>query len=293
MKRSHTGESNLLPHFSFISAGEGGGNSWLNGYSGPRPFNNWTRGIDSNGFPDSCPDDLFGPLSDYPDVSIPASSMGPNPTLPYLLQDNQDCNRTQSDVPVIVLEDEHIRAAITPQWGGKIWSMFDKKHKRQMVFNNPAHQPYTIGYLHAWTSGGAEWNWSPGYVGHSVFSESDTWAAKLETERGPVVRVWEYDRLNSSVWQVDMLFEDDVMYAHAKITNPATMAPWARDVVARRRAVEAAAEAEADEEAEVGECDDGVAGASRLATLAATIRAQRHELRELGVRVAALEKGAR
>ena len=60
----------------------------------------------------------------------------------------------------------------------------------------PLFQPYTIGYLHAWTSGGAEWNWSPGYVGHSVFSESDTWAAKLETERGPVVRVWEYDRLN-------------------------------------------------------------------------------------------------
>eukprot|EP01045_Picozoa_sp_COSAG04_P009174 COSAG04_NODE_525_length_13096_cov_16.943602_5_plen_358_part_00 len=241
MKRSHTGESNLLPHFSFISAGEGGGNSWLNGYSGPRPFNNWTRGVDSNGFPDSCPDDLFGPLSDYPDVSIPASSMGPNPTLPYLLQDNQDCNRTQSDVPVIVLEDDYIRAAITPQWGGKIWSMFDKKHKRQMVFNNPAHQPYTIGYLHAWTSGGAEWNWSPGYVGHSVFSESDTWAAKLETERGPVVRVWEYDRLNHTcvlpppsltlfltmvhgcgcrTWQVDMMLAGGVLWAHPKITNP-------------------------------------------------------------------------
>ena len=30
--------------------------------------------------------------------------------------------------------------------------------------------------------------------GHSVFSESDVWAAKIETERGPVVRVWEYDR---------------------------------------------------------------------------------------------------
>ena len=77
----------------------------------------------------------------------------------------------------------------------------------------------------------------------------------------------------------------------------ATMAPWARDVVARRRAVEAAAEAEVgDEDAEAAkekQCDDGAAGASRLATLAATIRAQRHELRELGVRVAALEKGAR
>ena len=42
----------------------------------------------------------------------------------------------------------------------------------------------------------------------------------LSSRLGPVVRVWEYDRLNSSVWQVDMLFEDDVMYAHAKITNP-------------------------------------------------------------------------
>ena len=75
------------------------------------------------------------------------------------------------------------------------------------------------------------------------------------------------------------------------------MAPWARDVVARRRAVEAAADAEVgDEDAEAAkekQCNDGAAGASRLAALAATIRAQRHELRELGVRVAALEKGAR
>ena len=77
----------------------------------------------------------------------------------------------------------------------------------------------------------------------------------------------------------------------------ATMAPWARDVVARRRAVEAAAEAEVgDEDAEAAkekQCNDGAAGVSRLAALAETIRAQRHELRELGVRVAALEKGAR
>ena len=60
---------------------------------------------------------------------------------------------------------------------------------------------------------------------------------------------------------------------------------------------EAAAEAEVgDEDAEAAkekQCNAGAAGASRLAALAETIRAQRHELRELGVRVAALEKGAR
>ena len=31
MKLSHTGESNILPKFSFISANEGGGASWMNG----------------------------------------------------------------------------------------------------------------------------------------------------------------------------------------------------------------------------------------------------------------------
>ena len=54
----------------------------------------------------------------------------------------------------------------------------------------------------AWTSGGIEFNWSPGIIGHSVFSESPAWVGVLQTGRGPVVRVWEYDRLNESVWQV-------------------------------------------------------------------------------------------
>ena len=54
MKLSHTGERNILPHFSFVGAGEGAGNSWMNGYAGPRTFLNWTTGIDTNGFPDSC-----------------------------------------------------------------------------------------------------------------------------------------------------------------------------------------------------------------------------------------------
>lgn len=30
------------------------------------------------------------------------------------------------DLPVVVLENEYLRAAITPQWGGKIWSLYHK-----------------------------------------------------------------------------------------------------------------------------------------------------------------------
>ena len=43
----------------------------------------------------------------------------------------------------------------------------------------------------AWTSGGVEFNWSPGYIGHSTFTLSNVYAAQLNTSRGPVIRVWE------------------------------------------------------------------------------------------------------
>jgi len=39
-------------------------------------------------------------------------------------------------------------------------------------------------------------------------------------DAGPAVRVWEYDRLNSTVWQVDILLVNDTMFAHPKVTNP-------------------------------------------------------------------------
>ena len=65
-----------------------------------------------------------------------------------------------------------------------------------------AHQPDNIGYRKAWTAGGCEWNWSPGYIGHSASSEAPVWAAAIPTEKGTVVRVWDFDRINATVWQV-------------------------------------------------------------------------------------------
>ena len=53
-----------------------------------------------------------------------------------------------------------------------------------------------------------------------MFTESPTYAAKISTKRGDVVRVWEYDRLNHTTWQVDIALEDDVLWVHPKITNP-------------------------------------------------------------------------
>ena len=190
-----------------MAGGEEGGSVW-GGY-------NYTggRGTPSVWQPaTSCPEDVFDSVS--PDLRVPQ--------LPWRVQEDWGCEQTPTEVDVFVLETKSLRAAITPQWGGKVWSLFHKTLGRQLFFNNPAHQPANIGYRKAWSSGGAEWNWSPGKIGHSVFSEAPVWTAVLPSRLGPVVRVWEYDRLNSSVWQVDVLLAGDALFAHPKVTNTAS-----------------------------------------------------------------------
>eukprot|EP01079_Euglenida_sp_SAG-EU17-18_P004846 gene4846-880_t len=205
IKVSDVEDSNLLPTFMFMQ-GEVEGGAYVNptGYQGgtgtPRPVT----------LPDTCPDFLFE--NTMKDERVPM--------LPYQEQDTWGCQRRPENVSVIVLENDYLRAAITPQWGGKVWSLYNKKLGKQMFYNNPAHQPENIGYRKAWTSGGCEWNWAPGWIGHSVFTEQDVYAAKLSTTYGDIVRVWEYDRLNHTVWQVDLALIDDVMWTHATITNP-------------------------------------------------------------------------
>ena len=46
------------------------------------------------------------------------------------------------------------------------------------------------------------------------------WAARLQTPRGDVVRVYEFDRYNATVYQVDLLLDGDELWTHVKVTNP-------------------------------------------------------------------------
>ena len=54
----------------------------------------------------------------------------------------------------------------------------------------------------------------------SAFSETQVYLARVDTELGPIMRVYEFDRYNGTVWQVDMLISNGTFYAHPKITNP-------------------------------------------------------------------------
>ena len=141
--------------------------------------------------------------------------------IPWTRQDMWGCEREETSVPVIEVENDVLKAIVTPQWGGKVWSVYHKKLEREFFMRNPALQPTDYAMRKAWVSGGIEWNWTPGMCGHSPFTLSPTYAATIPTEKGDMLRVWEYDRVNHTVWAVDTLFElDGTVWVHPRITNP-------------------------------------------------------------------------
>lgn len=109
------------------------------------------RGIPITFVPDdTCGNDVFENIND--DLR--------SPQLPYLTQDLWTCDRKNDSIEVYIMENDHLRVTITPQYGGKISSVFDKKRNREMLYNNKAHQPANIGVLKAWTAGGNKFNFN-------------------------------------------------------------------------------------------------------------------------------------
>lgn len=150
---SETLPGNLLPNFMFQQGSIEGGSVGVKiggGRGTPKPF-----------VPDdSCGDDIFdGAMTDMR-----------SPQLPYLTQDQWTCDRKSEDIDVWIMEDEKLKVTITPQYSGKVWALFDKERQKDLLYNNRAHQPANIGALKSWAAGGAEWNWSPGIIGHSAFA---------------------------------------------------------------------------------------------------------------------------
>ena len=81
-------------------------------------------------------------------------------------------------------------------------SLYDKQGRRELLFDNPVLQFANLAIRNAWFSGGVEWN-GPLY-GHSLLTCSPVFAGTVETSRGPLLRLYEFDRALETTWQVDV-----------------------------------------------------------------------------------------
>jgi hypothetical protein len=160
---------------------------------------------------------------------------GKDSILPYRVYDDYDRVQAPGAMELITLENGRLRVSVAPQFGGRVMELRDLKLGRDLVFSNPVFQPANLAALNAWFSGGIEWN---GLIpGHTPFTVAPVFAGIIETERGPVLRLYEFDRIVEATWQIDLFLphDDDRLFVHGRIVNStdaAKLAYWWTNVAA-------------------------------------------------------------
>lgn len=140
---------------------------------------------------------------------------------PYRYQDMYDRELKEKDYDSIILENDYLRAAFMPDFGGKLWSLFDKKANRELLFENSVVRPCNLAVRNAWLSGGIEWNC--GFKGHHAHTCSLISTARTQLDDGtPVLRFYYYERIRCVVVQMDFFLPDDSAFlcCRMRITNP-------------------------------------------------------------------------
>ncbi|MBI5395622.1 MAG: DUF5107 domain-containing protein, partial [Verrucomicrobia bacterium] len=72
------------------------------------------------------------------------------PPMPYLMQDNYTRQRRRGQLPVITVENDALRAVFYPSLGGRMISLYDKRGRRELLFDNSVFQPANLAIRNAW-----------------------------------------------------------------------------------------------------------------------------------------------
>ena len=140
--------------------------------------------------------------------------------LPYLIQDGYDRDKTPTDFDAAILENDYLKVVFLPGLGGRLWSVFDKRIGKELLYVNPVFQPGNLGLRNAWFSGGVEFN--VGIKGHNPLTCSPLWCAVDTYKNGEkVLRLYEYERIRGVVYSISAYLPDDsdVLYLKCKIEN--------------------------------------------------------------------------
>ncbi len=141
--------------------------------------------------------------------------------LPHRGQDDYDRTRTNRDFLALVLENEHLRATILPEVGGRLWSLVHRPSNRELLHVNPVFQPANLAVRGAWVAGGVEWNAC--VYGHSPYNCSSMFAALVEDpQAGVILRLYEWDRTRCVPYQLDFSLPDGspFLLVRVRLTNP-------------------------------------------------------------------------
>lgn len=127
--------------------------------------------------------------------------------LPSKLQDRYTTQMRPQVWKTAVLENEYLKATFIPDLGGRLWSLYDKEKKRDLLTENPVVKPGNLAICNAWCSGGVEWN--IGTRGHHVRTCRSMFVARARSYKGaPVLRMYEFSRENGIAYQMEFFLPE-------------------------------------------------------------------------------------
>ena len=181
------------------------------------------------GTPNAIPD-IRGYAADNPAPAAVDEGMSPeegawvyqgcvHTMLPYTMQDGYGRDLKPSSLRMAVLENEYLRAEFAIDLGGRLWSLYSKTEKRELLFRNHVFQPANLALRNAWFSGGVEWNC--GIIGHHAHTASPLFAARFVSRAGTeTLKMWEYERKRGLVFVIRATLADDVLLVRVTVENP-------------------------------------------------------------------------
>jgi len=140
--------------------------------------------------------------------------------IPYLKQDGYDRQKALKKFDTVELENDYLKAVFVPALGGRLWQLYDKEKKQDLLYTNPVFQPCNLALRNAWFSGGVEFNL--GMQGHTPFTCSQLFCEKrLDKDGKEFVCMFEYERIRGVAYSVNIYLPEDskVLYVKNVIEN--------------------------------------------------------------------------
>lgn len=144
--------------------------------------------------------------------------------LPYKIQNHYSRTKKEKEMKTIILENDVLKATFLPEYGGRLYSLYNKKLNRELLSVNPVFQPANLGLRNAWFSGGIEWNMA--HFGHTFLSCDDVHFAVVKNGADEFLRLYEYERAKGLYYQIDFHLpeESEHLLSYTKIFNITDMA---------------------------------------------------------------------
>ena len=137
-----------------------------------------------------------------PDPNPPFALVNPHPVYPYPMLDDLSDQRAPKTWRAIYLENEYLNVTVLPELGGHVYSVYDKLHRREMLYRNNVIKYGLVGPRGAWIAGGIEFSFP---FAHTTDTVSNVESAVHPNADGSATAfVGAIDWVSNMYWQIEL-----------------------------------------------------------------------------------------